>query len=380
MAAVLFFAVSVILFAAIVEILLGCAYYYIRYGKSYYKMRFPYFIFCFDRLCGYRLRPNLKYSNPGKSLPTAPRRVTFVDVRTDRSGFLCREQVKEMVESVIFCLGDSTTAGIEVDSSSHYPARLDALLGGKGLRCVNAAVGGYRSVHELIRFKTVILSYHPRAVIVFAGYNDFEDYAQGFWEPGNPFRNCLSHMLPQSRWESAVRATALGNLVWRVLGQKKMAKPPSRRFSNLEQAIGQEDWIEEWRRNIGEIAATCRARNIPCFLLGYVTPVFDDAPEEAVCFADTDVNMAGRWQAYVDYVHLMNQVCRDVSKANGAVFVDALSRLDAKTRRDDSSIDFRRRNEYFIDRFHFSELGHKFVAELLYDAISGHCGGDFGLL
>ena len=174
----------------LLEILAGYVFVRLRRGDSYNKTRFSHYIFRIDRRIGYRLRPNLNYSNPTTPPPTAPRRVMFVDTRTESHGFLGTEEVLAIQGPIIACIGGSTTAGIEVLADQTYPARLDTLMKPMGVRAVNAGVGGYRSIHELLNFRQHVCPLKPKAVIIFSGYNDWEDYAHNLWKPYDPFTNC----------------------------------------------------------------------------------------------------------------------------------------------------------------------------------------------
>ena len=73
----------------------------------------------------------------------------------------------------IVALGDSLTAGMGVDSSSSYPARLQAKLDAAGYRyrVVNAGVSGDTSAQGLNRL-AVVRALKPRIVIVALGAND----------------------------------------------------------------------------------------------------------------------------------------------------------------------------------------------------------------
>jgi acyl-CoA thioesterase-1 len=74
---------------------------------------------------------------------------------------------------LIVALGDSITAGLGVDPSQSYPAKLQAKLdaGGYGYRVVNAGVSGDTSAQGLNRLSAV-RELHPEIVILELGAND----------------------------------------------------------------------------------------------------------------------------------------------------------------------------------------------------------------
>jgi acyl-CoA thioesterase-1 len=74
---------------------------------------------------------------------------------------------------VLVALGDSLTAGLGVDPTSSYPARLQARLAAAGYRyrVVNAGVSGDTSAQGLNRLDAVV-ALKPRIVIVALGAND----------------------------------------------------------------------------------------------------------------------------------------------------------------------------------------------------------------
>ena len=58
-----------------------------------------------------------------------------------------------------------------------YPALLDKKMRGNGYRVINAGVSSYRSIHEKLLFEKLRLKYDPWAIIIFSGYNDWQDFA-----------------------------------------------------------------------------------------------------------------------------------------------------------------------------------------------------------
>src|SRR5262249_61792617 len=117
---------SIAIFLVVVlELACGFILYPLRYGHSYYLPVYAYHIFAYDPRNGYRLRPNLAYSNPSAPPAKAPRRVMMVDIRTDRNGFFSTTDVATIAGRKIFCIGGSTTAGIEKPDDRQYPCALE---------------------------------------------------------------------------------------------------------------------------------------------------------------------------------------------------------------------------------------------------------------
>ena len=357
----------------LLEILAGYVFFSLRRGDSYYKTRFSHYIFRFDRRIGYRLRPNLNYSNPTTPPPTAPRRVMFVDTRTESHGFLGTEEVLAIQGPIIACIGGSTTAGIEVLADQTYPARLDTLMKPMGVRAVNAGVGGYRSIHELLNFRQHVCPLKPKAVIIFSGYNDWEDYAHNLWKPYDPFTNCLSSSMPSNTVEDVLLWSALyyvgKRLYYRALRSVRTETPDRKRIDDLDQSLLNPVWLPEWETNIGAIMEECASAGINCYLLGHASPVYDNAPEEAKVLADRELNMAGRWDIYARYLSMIYDAGQDLCEKYGAHFIDAGMKMDLNTKNDDGSIDFRKRFLYFVDRCHFSESGNQVLAEWIFSEI-----------
>lgn len=84
-------------------------------------------------------------------------------------------KVSEAADSrpVIVAFGDSLTAGLGVDPSQNYPAKLQTKFdaGGYGYRVVNAGVSGDTSAQGLNRLSAV-RELHPKIVILELGAND----------------------------------------------------------------------------------------------------------------------------------------------------------------------------------------------------------------
>jgi lysophospholipase L1-like esterase len=321
------------------------------------------------------LRPKLRYSNPTPPLAKAPRRVMMVDVRTDKHGFLFDGDLASIAGKKIFCIGGSTTAGIESRHDRHYPAALDRLVQPLGYRCINAGVGGYRSIHELLAVKHRVLRHSPWGIVLYSGYNDFEDYAHGAWAPGNAFRHCLSHVLPTSTTENLLLYSALSHvgkqLLHRIFGAVRTENAPTfqHRGVGLDAALDDPQWLAEWRRNIGAIMELCRDRGIRCFMIAHATPVYDGAPQEAKDFADIDINMDGRFDRFTRYIDLIDTEAKALCDRYGATFLDIRTAFAAPFMTSEGGVDYKARFGAFVDRAHLTEDGNAHLAACIFDLL-----------
>ena len=210
---------SVILVIFALEISIAFIFYPLKHGKNFYHLISAWsgFVFQFDPDVGYGHKPNLSHAKPNKPAVNAPRRICFGDFRTDKYGFVFREDLSVLKKNnrLMFCIGGSTTEGAFSPPDKTYPALLDSFVKGHGYRCINAGVGGYRSIHELLYFKKKILPWKPWGIIVFSGYNDFVCPVYGFSNPYDPFKHSFSDIMPANRLEAIFRSTATFSFVKR---------------------------------------------------------------------------------------------------------------------------------------------------------------------
>jgi lysophospholipase L1-like esterase len=348
----------------------------LRAGKKFYVPIQAYQIFEYDRRTGYRLQPFVRYSNPTTPLAKAPRRVTFVDVRTDANGFLFDGDIAQLRGRKIVCIGDSSTAGLECRHDRHYPAVLDRFLQAHGCRCINAGVGGYRSIHHLRHLMKRVLPVKPWGILLFSGYNDFEDFAEGISRPHDPFSHCLRGALPGSDleyfWVKSATRHYLERLIEKTVGPRPAKDPPPRRRVVLQEALEKPTWLPEWRENIRKIIATCKRRNIRVFVLRAPSPVFSGASDEAKTFADQDLNMNGRFEAFVGYVNMIDLELRSICDASNATYLDIEPLFSAPFVKPDGAMDYKARFGIFVDRHHLTERGTEHLAACAYQLMKEH--------
>jgi len=340
------------------------------YGRTYYTLRKNFAVYQYDRQTGYRMSPNLVYSNPRKAYPNAPRKKEFVDVRTDRHGFLFTEDIDQLVHAnykLLFCIGGSTTAGMESAHAKTYPAQLDKLLRPMGYRSINAGLGGARSVHEKLIFQNIILKYKPAAVIIFSGYNDYEAYGYKVYAPYNPYVHYLSPMLARNPLESVLSRSSLYFFARRRWGRKSpvMADDAER----FQEALEDPRWLEEWKNNMRNIIDSCHTHGIKCFFLSSMIPAYEGAPLEAKQFADRDLDMGKRFDQWVRFLEIIHGAARELCGDGRAQFIDVRPWFEKYLSRFDRSDYFKERFQLFVDRAHFSEKGNQWLAQAVYEQI-----------
>lgn len=357
--------ISFVILLIILETITAFIIYPLKTGKIYYQLiKDEYFIYRFNPVLGFSLKYNCIYQNPSCPCPNGPRRIMTVDIRTDKNGFLFTEDIALLKEKLIFCIGGSTTMGSESRYNKTYPAILDSLVKAHGYRCINTGVGGYRSIHELLLLKNKILPYGPAMVIIFSGYNDFEDAAYNSSRPYNQFSHCLSHSIASNRLEEILFFSSLLHMLkrvyYRLTGRVRTETAPNI-TKNLERAVQIPSWLNEWKDNIVKIIDLCKTKNIKCCLLSNVSPAYEGAPDEAKDFADCDLNMQQRFDIYLKYTELINNASEQLCKEKGVRFIDITS--------DFNGSDYKKRFLLFVDRMHFTEQGNLLLASSIYKKI-----------
>lgn len=342
------------------EIITAFVIYPLKTGKTYYELAAQQkFIYQRDPVLGFALKPSYTHIKPPLPHPSSPKKTVTFDVRTNKEGFIGTEDVSYMKGRLIFCLGDSVAMSSECRHDRTPAAIIDSLVMESGYRCVNAAVGGYRSVHELLFFKNRVLPYKPYAVIVFSGYNDFEDYAYGFSRPDNPFKHCLAYYLSGNRlfYYSAI-LHKWERYVYEMAGWMRAKTIPARVKLKMREALRKSDWLDEWRRNIAEIAKLCKENDIRCYMVSCASPAYSGAGPEAQEAARRELGMTDEFDTYARYSALMNKETRDLCDKTGAMFLDLSPFLDRMSDADRFSL--------FFDRMHYTEQGAEFVARSIY--------------
>ena len=357
------------------EILVAFVFYPSKNGVNFYKLMNnresgnP-LLFKYDNELGYTFNPNIIYKNPTKPPPNAPRRIMYIDIRTDKNGFLFTEDLDllKKTEKLIFCVGGSTTQGSESRHNHTYPSLLDQKLKNHGYRCINTGVSGYRSIHELICLRKKILPYKPHAVILFSGYNDFEDSAFNYIKPFDPFTHCMAHSLPTNKTEIILQKSAtfhfFKRLIYFFTNKIKTESITSSGLEDLSKALINQTWLEKWHTNVGQFIDECNENKIKCFLLSHASPCFENASDEAKLFANKDLNMNDRFDIFLKYLQIIHKATISLCDEKGAHFIDVRDEFDAVT-------PFQKRFRLFTDRMHLTEEGNALLADSIFQKIKG---------
>jgi lysophospholipase L1-like esterase len=379
---------SLILFLIIgivfIEAAVAFVYFPLRHGKPFYRLWFKSRIFTFDKDLGFIYRKNMKNNEPTTPLPSAPRRVNYVDFRTNSDGLPCHEEIGTMVGKQIFCIGGSTTAGAESRYDQTYPALLDQKMRRDGYRVINAGISAYRSIHEKLLFNKLKLKYDPWAIIIFSGYNDWQDFTY-LGLPLNAKFNHTLEFLPKTSLGNIMHQSAalhLADQVWkhqwwrRKLGMVRLPGGyKDRGYAvypkfNID-SVDDKAWQDEWKNNIDEIIRIAKERDIKCYLLGYLNPAFNGAAQEVKDFADSTLHMDGRFDTYAHFVDVMEGVIRETAKKNGVPFLDVRRAFEIRYPEYNDPANYKARFELFCDRLHFTEKGNDILSNLVLETLIG---------
>jgi lysophospholipase L1-like esterase len=353
--------------------------YPLRYGKPFYRLWFKSRVFTFDKELGYIYRKNMKNDEPTVPLPDAPRRINYTDFRTNSDGLPCHEEIGSIVGKKIFCIGGSTTAGAESRYDQTYPALLDKKMRGDGYRVINAGVSSYRSIHEKLLFEKLRLKYDPWAIIIFSGYNDWQDFAF-LGPPLNEKFNHTLDFLPKTSLGQVLHQSAalhLADKVWKHPGwRRKLSRVrlPGGYINYPKFNVASVDdtaWQDEWKNNIDEIIQLAKERDIKCYLLGCLNPTFNGAAQEVKDFADLDLHMDGRFDAYAHFVDVMERVTRETAEKNDVPFLDVRRAFEIKYPEYNDPANYKARFQLFSDRLHFTEKGNDILSDLVLEALIG---------
>ncbi len=117
----------------------------------------------------------------------------------------------------LVCLGDSLT-----EANPGYMTKLTAALEAKGIRVVNAGLGGDKSPAALTRLEKDVLIHTPDAVSIFLGANDAA-VGRGIWadEPivhPEAFKNNLQWIVHLLRLRGNVKKFSIATPLWRFEG------------------------------------------------------------------------------------------------------------------------------------------------------------------
>jgi lysophospholipase L1-like esterase len=362
--------IQIILFILILllllELFLGFAVHSFKFGQSYYSAKKNALVYQYDPQTGYTITPNLRYSNPTKPPINAPRKISFVDVRTDKNGFLFTGDLEQASKEhkLIFCLGGSTTMGVESRHDKTYPASLDKLVQPLGYRCINSGIGGGRSIHELLILKHKILRYKPKILILFSGYNDYESYSYQFLDPNDPFKHYTSNSLNLTTMKTFFDRSCL--LYSFLAAVKKYRYPKIDIKVSSKEALYDLTWLKAWTDNVGEIIDLCKKHEINFFLLSYASPVYNNATWQSKEFADNDLEMGGRFDNWLSFLEIIHEASQKLCDEKLVQFIDVRPEFEEYLSTYQGDEYYMQRYRLFADRAHFTEEGNQLLAKAIF--------------
>ena len=324
----------------------------------------------------YELRPGARLE-----IDSGPRRALY---SINSLGFRDEEFPEEKPEGVfrILVLGDSMTFGPAVSLERTYPKLLEQLLNesaaaGSHYQVINAGTSGYNTLQELATWRGAGVVLEPDLVIVGFCINDIDDPRRHvdahtletlgeLPEEMMPNRGeASSEDVPSSRQQEPSDEEARGRLPIPFKGflreHSAFYRFLVRRYDALLKSLGIRDPVPgELRRQYQEMDAK---------LSSYGTPEWQWLAKQwegfGVLSEQTEVPWAvvflpWHYQLQRGYQSLPQELLRDYGQEHGIVVVDPSSVLaQGKT------------SGSFIDLAHFSEEGHRLVAETLYEALRG---------
>lgn len=339
-----------------------------QYGLTYYVVRIKYAAFIYNGRTGYQYKPLLRRQSSMVLYKKAPRKIEFKNFRTNKQGFVGEDEMDTLkAKKLIFCIGGSTTAGAESDYRKTYPAQLDTLVRPYNYRCVNAGLGGCRSIHELLTLRHRVLTYKPRAIILWSGYNDYEAFSYKMSAPFDPFTHYLTSVLPRNKIEETLCLSAAYFIFRKKLGLKtKIAATDVHCF---QESLDNPQWLPEWKENVGKIIALCRQHTIPIFLVNTFTPAFAGASVDVKKQADNELAMSGCFDQSLQYAVLINQETRLIATTLGATYIDVIPHFETYLSQFKKQDYVKQRLALFIDRIHFTEYANEILSRAIFAGI-----------
>ena len=359
--------VSTIFCLVVLELILAYPVYYLKYGRTFYSMEFPLKVFEPHPDIGYVSTPNITVKRPvSYDIPDAPRRANTYDFQTDKHGFrysgvLAKEKPQEEIR--IFCLGGSTTASTGMGNNTTYPQQLEDMINDPQVRVINAGTGGYRSIHLVHLYKKKIRNLSPDIITIFSGWNDYEDFLYSYWKPKDPLGHVLlTQMLIDKipfKEVALVYFTARVYYHYKNYSRTKITESDEWKLEKYIKEADNLKWQKEYKSNIQELIDLAKSDGVIPVLILYPSPQFRTTSREIKEFANHDLNMAGRWDAFVTQLQITRKIMRDLAKKNNIDIFDVNSEFDK------FNTDFKKKFLFFIDRMHLSIAGNKLIAQAM---------------
>jgi lysophospholipase L1-like esterase len=269
---------------------------------------------------GYTLRPNAHAGN----------------IYINAQGFLQRDTVplpRRPGFLRIACLGESTTFGTDVDIN--YPSYLRNILqsygrGFSGYEVINAGVPGWVSDQIALRVEQEIAAFRPDAVVLYAGWNDFQSY-DPLAEP--PRVSYFEHAYGGTLWKQYATAWLRSVALLSALYHARRAAGDSRAAAGMSAGSPPEKCYRFFLENLRQIAASFRRANpqVKIFVCTLVGRWPQGTPHELAHSAPVwwmqRHNVTGPQQAAA-LLNNLNDQLRRFARSEGAILVDAAARFD----------------------------------------------------
>lgn len=362
--------ISVMLTLSIIELILAYPLYYLSRDTEYSFYSRPHSIAFFkqDPEIGFVSTPNIKAKGfPDKHpLPNAPRFINYNSIETGSHGFRYKGDLKHpkpIGEIRVFSLGGSTTFGYNSTNEETYPQQLENLIADPGVRVINAGVGSYRSIHLLKLYKHNLRFFEPDILTIYSGWNDFEDSMYSYWRPGDPHGHSnLSQMnianLPFSElalvWMSGKVYYGLKNY-----NRVEYASSNPDRIQRYIETAKESRWQTEYESNIQKLIELSKADGVLPVMVIFPSPEFKGAPAQVVKFAETDLHMTGRWEAFVIFLENIRKIQRRLAEKNDIPLIDVNESFEKMNG------DYKSKFKLFVDRMHLAPGGNRLIAETM---------------
>jgi lysophospholipase L1-like esterase len=239
--------------------------------------------------------------------------------------------VKKDNEFRIFAIGDSNTLGWSGEKNApNWPMYLEELLRESNDRftVINAGVWGYSSFQGLRRFKE-ILRFQPDMVLISFVSNDAQKVAFSDAE--------YLHRGKELAFYNILLKFRLGKLMIAFFDKFKSLKKD---YNKEEDFLVPRVSLEQYKNNLKEIIRISKENNIQPVLL--TRPYIGDPPNEFY---------------FSNFAPAYNRSTIQIAEQKDVPTVDVYTY-------------FKNKQDHFMDDSHFTRLGHKIAAALIYDKIS----------
>jgi lysophospholipase L1-like esterase len=188
----------------------------------------------------------------------------------------------------VLCLGDSRTFGYQVAQDECFPAQLERIwrekFPGSPIEVLNAGLPGYSSYQGLHYLELKGLRFDPDVVTVAFGFNDRRFVLKPEQADGAQwFREAARGLRSRSRLRFSYALLGVAKMLSRARSEDTWRRDvlalPSQRLDALSCRVD----LDAYRRNLRQIAATCRTRRIPLvFILMGDSPAVEQPFQDGI--------------------------------------------------------------------------------------------------